>query len=66
MSENELFLKKKIVANNMDDFEINSVDDEKTNYSQNHISLKSPNFIRTKARHFDNLMSWLVRLGSIK
>ena len=25
----------------MDDFEINSVDDEKTNYSQNHISLKS-------------------------
>ena len=27
---------------------------------------KSPNFIRTKARHFDNLMSWLVRLGSIK
>ena len=41
MSENELFLKKKIVANNMDDFEINSVDDEKTNYSQNNISLKS-------------------------
>ena len=30
------------------------------------IPLKSPNFIRTKARHFDNLMSWLVRLGSIK
>ena len=27
---------------------------------------KSPNFIRTKAWHFDNLMSWLVRLGSIK
>ena len=27
---------------------------------------KSPNFIRTKARHFDNLMSWLVRLESIK
>ena len=27
---------------------------------------KSPNFIRTKGRHFDNLMTWLVRLGSIK
>ena len=27
---------------------------------------KSLNFIRTKGRHFDNLMTWLVRLGSIK
>ena len=25
---------------------------------------KSPNFIHTKGRHFDNLMTWLVRLGS--
>ena len=27
---------------------------------------KSPNFIRTIGRHLDNLMKWLVRLGSIK
>ena len=27
---------------------------------------KCPNFIRTIGRHFDNLMKWLVRLGSIK
>ena len=27
---------------------------------------KCPNFIRTIGRHPDNLMYWLVRLGSIK
>ena len=35
-------------------------------FLQKGASKKGPNFIRTKGRHFDNLMTWLVRLGSIK
>ena len=34
--------------------------------SVENLGKKCPNFIRTIGRHFDNLMKWLVRLGSIK
>ena len=35
-------------------------------YLKWNLKKKGPNFIRTKGRHFDNLMTWLVRFGSIK